>query len=182
MRSPKVPSCWRLVSSAVVAVASLAPLDGCRRSGAIPARDAATVADTLRGIVAVTGSDPLSIVQLTTAAGRAWQLIGTATPELRAAAGLEVTVHGHVAAPDSATRPIARYEALRFSVRSADGLAALDGVLERDGSGFALRLSDDRRLALTAVPRTLRDQSGARIWWAGPVDRAPNAYGILRGR
>jgi hypothetical protein len=43
-------------------------------------------------------------------------------------------------------------------------------------------LADGRLLTLTDVPVTLRDQIGARIWWAGPLDRAPNAYGILRGR
>ena len=144
--------------------------------------DAAPASDTLRGIVAITGSEPLTIVQLTTAVGGAWRLVGVPLTELRAASGLEVMVRGIVLSPDSAARPTARFEVKGFAVRSANGIVALDGVLERVGPDFVLRLADDRRFTLTAVPVALRDQTGARIWWSGPLDRAPDAYGVLRGR
>lgn len=173
---------WRVVVSAVVAAASLAPLAGCRRANLVATPDAVPVADTLRGIVAITGSEPLTMVQLTTADGSAWRLVGDSLTELRAASGLEVVARGIVLSPDSGARPIARFEARGFAVRSANGIVALDGLLERVGPGFVLRLADDRRFALTAVPVALRDQTGARIWWSGPLDRAPNAYGVLRGR
>jgi hypothetical protein len=98
---------------------------------------------------------------------------------VRAAAGLEIMVRGVVLTPDRTARPSARFDVVRFAVRRADGVAAQDGVLERDGTGFALRLTDDRRAPLVDVPLSLRERIGARIWWAGPLDRAPIAYGIL---
>lgn len=173
---------WRVVVSAVVAAASLAPLAGCRRATLMATSDAVPVADTLRGIVAITGSEPLTMVQLTTADGSAWRLVGDSLPALRAASGLEIMVRGIVLAPERESRPSARFHAVRFLVRRADGVAAQDGVLEREGSGFVLRLDDGRRAPLVVVPTTLRERIGARIWWAGPLDRAPIAYGVLTAR
>jgi hypothetical protein len=129
--------------------------------------------------VSIVGSEPLTTVQLTTTAGLAWQLVGDSLHAVRAAAGLEIMVRGVVLTPDRTARPSARFDVVRFAVRRADGVAAQDGVLERDGTGFALRLTDDRRAPLVDVPLSLRERIGARIWWAGPLDRAPIAYGIL---
>ena len=179
---------WRRLGVlAVVGAAGVALLAGCRRTGAATRRDGPPVRDTLRGIVAITGSEPLTMVQLTTADGSGWQLVGESLPVLRAAAGLEVMVRGVVLAPDGGARPVARFSANEFAVREfvvrrVNGVVAVDGVLERAGAGFALRLADGRLLTLTDLPVTLRDRIGGRIWWAGPLDRAPNAYGILRGR
>jgi hypothetical protein len=174
---------WRRLGVlALVGAAGVALLAGCRRTGAATVRDGPPVMDTLRGLVAVTGSEPLTTVQLTTATGDGWHLVGDSLDAVRAAAGLEIMVRGVVLAPDRTSRPSARLDAVRFVVRSADGIAAQDGVLERDGAGFALRLADGRLLTLTDVPVTLREQIGARIWWAGRLDRAPVAYGVLIAR
>jgi hypothetical protein len=171
----------------IVAIMSVSQLAACRVRNATPSVQAATsdgarVGDTVRGIVTIVGSEPLTTVQLTTEAGVGWQLVGDSLDAVRAAVGLEIMVRGVVLTPDRAARPGARLDAVRFVVRSADGIAAQDGVLERNGAGFALRLEDDRRASLTAVPVPLREQVGARIWWAGPLDRAPAAYGVLRAR
>ncbi len=172
---------------AILVLAGVGQLTGCRGRHATPSAHAtapggAFAGDTVRGIVSIVGSEPLTMVQLTTADGRGWQLVGDSLAALRAASGLEVMVRGVVLTPDNGAPPAARFEANDFAVRSADGVAAVDGVLERVGTGFTLRLQDDRRHLLTAVPVTLRDQIGARIWWAGPLDRAPIAYGILIAR
>jgi hypothetical protein len=171
----------------IVAIASVSQLAACRARNAAssahaPTQDIALVGDTVRGIVSIVGSEPLTTVQLTTAEGLGWQLEGDSLTAVRAAAGLEIMVRGVVLTPDRASRPSARFNAVRFAVRRADGVAAQDGVLERDGAGFALRLEDNRRASLAAVPATLRDQVGARIWWAGRLDRAPIAYGVLIAR
>jgi hypothetical protein len=174
----------------ICAIAIASQLAACRGRHAVPSvpsvpstRSAgAPVGDTVRGIVSIVGSEPLTTVQLTTVAGVGWHLVGDSLDAVRAAAGLEIMVRGVVLTPDRAARPSARFDAVRFVVRRADGIAAQDGVLERDGAGFALRLEDDQRTSLTAVPVPLREQVGARIWWAGPLDRAPVAYGVLIAR
>jgi hypothetical protein len=173
--------------SAMMMIAGVGHLAGCHGHRAAPSAPATTpggafAGDTVRGIVSIVGSEPLTTVQLTSADGRGWQLVGDSLSALRAASGLEVMVHGVVLTPDGESRPSTRLQAVRFTVRGADGVAALDGVLERVGTGFALRLDDGRRAPLAAVPTTLREQIGSRIWWAGPSDRAPIAYGVLTTR
>jgi hypothetical protein len=67
----------------------------------------------------------------------------------------------------------------RYAVRGVDGIAAADGVLRAQGDAYALEAADGTRLPLRHVPEPLRAQVGARIYWAGPLDRAPAAYGVL---
>jgi len=174
---------WRRLGVLAMVVASgMALLAGCRRAGLTTARNGPPVADTLRGIVAITGSEPLTMVELTAVDGSRWLLVGDSLDAVRAAAGLEIMVRGVPLSPDGGARPVARFNVRDFAVRRVNGIDAVDGVLERAGAGVALRLTDGRLLTLTDVPVTLRDQIGGRIWWAGPLDRAPNSYGILRGR
>ena len=136
--------------------------------------------DSLRGVLAIVGNDPLTRVQITTRAGVAWFVDGADEPVLRAASGLEVVVFGRTSAIDTGPPAARSFTAQRLAVRAADGIPAQDGVLERDGARVVLRLVDGQRLALPAIPEALRAQTGARIWWAGPTDRAPSAYGVLR--
>jgi len=168
----------------VIVLLGVAQLAGCRGRTASSSSHATTpghaiAADTVRGIVAITGSEQLTTMQLTTSTGSGWQLVGDSLQTLRAAVGLEIMVRGVALATDPTARPNAQFAVGRFVVRRADGVAAQDGVLEREGTGFVLRMADDRRAPLTDVPSALRERIGARIWWAGPLDRAPIAYGIL---
>ena len=170
--------------AALVVLIGVGQLAGCRGRTAGSSSHATTpghaiAPDTVRGIVSITGSEPLTTMQLTTTTGGGWQLVGDSLQTLRAAVGLEIMVRGVVLATDPTARPDAQFAVVRFVVRRADGVAAQDGVLERDGTGYALRMADDRRASLTDVPLALRERIGARIWWAGPLDRAPIAYGIL---
>ncbi|MDQ8160764.1 MAG: hypothetical protein P3C12_15270 [Gemmatimonadota bacterium] len=138
------------------------------------------VADSLRGVLAIVGNDPLTRIQLATGAGVSWMVVGADEPVLRAASGLEVVLFGRIGAPDVDPPATRQFTAQRMVVRAADGISAQDGILEREGARYVLRLADDRRVALPAIPEALRGRLGARIWWAGPTDRAPSAYGVLR--
>ena len=101
---------------------------------------------------------------------------------LRAAAGLDVVVWGTrdggaaMPAPDGSWCAIA---VTNFAVRASDGRAAVDGILRADGAGFALDVTRGSRIALSGVPASLRTMVGARVFWVGPPDRAPTAYGVL---
>lgn len=144
-----------------------------------PAR-AVPVADSLRGVLTIVGNDPRTRIQISTDAGVEWLVDGADELVLRAASGLEVVVFGRIGAPDADPRATRQFTAQRMVVRAADGIPTQDGILEREGARFMLRLADNRRLALPAIPDALRAQAGARIWWAGPTDRPPSAYGVLR--
>ena len=58
-------------------------------------------------------------------------------------------------------------------------IAAMDGVLRLDGGAYLLETADGVRHRLVTVPTALRSLVGARIYWAGPLDGAPAAYGVL---
>lgn len=68
-----------------------------------------------------------------------------------------------------------------FTVVSADGQPALDGVLEQEGSTLYLRTAD-RRLPLGNPPDDLRGLVGARVWLTGVPERGPNAFGVITPR
>lgn len=91
---------------------------------------------------------------------------------LRRLAGLEVAVWGAVERPGS-------FRVTRLAVRSADGVPAVDGILTRVGEGFALVMADGRRLPIARLPDALRSSVGARVWLAGPLDRAPDSFGVI---
>lgn len=169
-----------LVVGAIVMATAMA--SGCRPS-AVPASSVASAAtngfpaaalDTLRGTVLITGSDPVTRAVLRSAAGAAVELDDArAGPALRAASGLEVVVRGR------AGRAPSPFAVHGFSVRAADGIVAIDGVLVLRGSVVSLARTEGDTVALPALPSSLRGSAGARVWLAGPLDRAPAAYGVL---
>jgi|688.fasta_scaffold174901_1 hypothetical protein len=155
-------------------------VSACRRAeiphgipvGTAPA--APRVAHT--GVVQVTGNEPLTHVQLMTTTQQVLTLDGPLLAELRAAAGLEIEIAGRpVGAAADRTLHVEH-----FVVRAADGTAAHDGVLRDSPQGVVLERVDRTRTLLPALPPALREQIGARIFWVGPLDRFPVAYGILR--
>lgn len=167
-----------LAALLVVAMASTA---GCARRarGDAPAdASVATGSDSLRGTVRVVGAAPgllvlegtaVGVVDLTIADDRA----------LRGADGLEVAVVGRATGPTGLTPSRSGFAVARFAVRAVDGIAAVDGVLELDGSEYRLRLADGTQARLASPPEALRAVVGARIYWAGPLEASPRAYGIL---
>jgi hypothetical protein len=126
--------------------------------------------DTLRGTVEIVGSEPMTGIVLQTGAGTP-NLCG-ARELLRRVAGLEVAVWG-------ARNAQGQFCVDRFAVRSANGVPAVDGILAREGQGFALVMADGRRLPIARLPDALRSSVGARVWLAGPLDRAPDSFGVI---
>lgn len=128
-------------------------------------------ADSLRGPVDVVGSEPGTWTVVRTPAGDV-ALEGVDRRLLERLAGLEVTVWGR--------RQGMRFAVERFAVRAADGVAAVDGTLAREGDGWVLVTSDGgRRLPVPHLPQALRGREGARVWLSGPLDRAPDSSGII---
>jgi hypothetical protein len=158
---------------------SSAPASGATPATAAPSgTSAATAADSVRGIVERVGSDPTSQLIVRGADGVACALRLTSPPSFE---GLDVALWGRRdVAPTTMMPGVAcAFTATRYAVRAVDGIAAMDGVLHANGAAYALVTTDGVRRPLRDVPATLRAQVGARIYWAGPLDRAPAAYGVL---
>lgn len=131
-------------------------------------------ADTARGVLRVAGPMPGTLVLERGGRGAPLALDDQPRdPALRAADGLEVMVRGTL------QPALGRFVVAGFVVRAVDGVAALDGVLERDATGLWLRPADGRRERLVAPPAAFAGAVGARVYWAGPRDRPPVAYGFL---
>lgn len=143
---------------------------------------AALRADTLRGVVVESGAAPNTWLMLRVPAGGPIVLRGASMSLLRRVVGLEVVVDGR----ESGERDVAAdprgarvFEVDRFLVRAADGIAAHDGIVTVEGGQYSLALPDGRVLPLPNIPGELRTMPGARVFLAGPLDRAPAAYGII---
>ncbi len=135
-------------------------------------------ADSVRGVVERIGSDPTTQLVVRGADGTVCALQLSAPPPFE---GLEVTLWGR-RAPGSATMVpgvSCAFAAERYAVRAVDGVAAVDGILRVDGTAFTIETANVARRPVRDVPAPLRTQVGARIYWAGPLDRAPMAYGVL---
>jgi hypothetical protein len=157
-----------------VALAACSPAVGRRAN--VPADPAA--ADSVRGIVERIGSDPTTRLVVRGADGTLCALQMTAPPAFE---GLEVTLWGRrdLASATMVPGVSCAIAAERYAVRAVDGIAAVDGMLRIDGTAYSIESADGTRRPLRDVPSTLRTQVGARIFWAGPLDRTPAAYGVL---
>jgi hypothetical protein len=158
------------VKSRIAAVFACVILGACATAEPPAGGSAVMAGDTLRGVVDVVGAEPATSIVLRTAAGD----VGITGERrlLAQLAGVEVTLQGSAGGAR-------QFEAVLVHVRAVDGVSAIDGVLERDGAGFVLRTADGSRLALPHLPSALTGRAGTRIWLAGPLDRAPAAYGVI---
>jgi len=134
----------------------------------------APAADSLRGTIEVVGSEPATSVALLLDGGARAVTLEGERPLLDRLAGLEVVVWG-----SPVRAGVFRVE--RVAVRASGGVAAVDGVLAREGAGWVLVLAEGRRLPVPHLPQALQGMAGARIWLAGPLDRPPNSSGVIRG-
>ena len=151
----------------------LAALACTRGAPAAAGAAAPAAADSLRGTVAVVGSDPGTSVALLMDGGRRAVTLEGERPLLDRLAGLEVAVWG-----SPVRAGVFRVE--RVAVRASGGVPAVDGVLAREGAGWALRMEDGRRLPVPHLPEALWGMAGARVWLAGPLDRPPDSSGVMR--
>lgn len=175
-----------LVAALVVAVTT-----GCcsmrqGRSGDAPSPvTQAAPFDTVRGKVSVVGSEPMTEVVLSPIAGGApVALAGAQRVTLRGLGGLEVMVTGRRTGNMSAAIPRggAEFEVDSFVVRAVDGVAATDGIVASDGGRFYLVLGDGQRLRADYLPVLFKQKIGARVFYAGSLDRAPVSYGVIVDR
>lgn len=147
-----------------------------RAATAATAGESAT--DSVRGVVERVGSDPSSQLVVRGADGGVCALHMPSPPSFE---GLEVTLWGRRdLAPATMIPGVAcAFTSTRYAVRAVDGIPAVDGTLRANGASYAIETTDGVRRPLRDVPPALRTQVGARIYWAGSLDRAPAAYGVL---
>jgi hypothetical protein len=139
----------------------------------------AGAADSLRGVVQRTGAEPQTQLTVRAANGATCVLHFPATAP--AIDGMDVALWGTrgTGAPPTSDGSTCALTVARYAVRAVDGIPAVDGILLVSETSYALDLANGSRPHLTNVPSTLKGQVGARIFWAGSLDRAPMAYGVL---
>lgn len=130
--------------------------------------------DTLDGTIAVVGAAPLTqvVIRPEDASGEV-TLHGEAADALRRLTGLEVRLEGE--------RDPERhgFAVQRFEVRALGETPAVDGVLIAEGDDVVLVRRDSQRVPLSAVPASLRQHIGARVWVAGSPEGRVESYGVI---
>jgi hypothetical protein len=132
----------------------------------------ATVGRIVHGQMSVTGTSFEQQLVLQTAGG---PLRLHATPadsaDLVRVQGAELSVRG---VDESGALSVSRFTVVRVGNDSV-----VDGTLRRDGDRLVLDTDAGPR-TLGNPPSALRTMVGARVWVQGPLDRGPNAYGVIR--
>jgi hypothetical protein len=154
-----------------VPAASPRPAPGSK-AAAPPPGAKAIAADTIRGIVAVVGTDRDKQVIIRPANGPSITLLGPDAALAGRAAGADVWVSG-----PKADRTMT---VTSFAVRMVDGLPAVDGDLTLDGQKLVLVTQTGKRHTIANPPNALRDQVGGRVWVTGNLDQGPVAFGIIK--
>ena len=158
----------RRATLAGMAIVALAGCHKTRAPGA--AAPAAAPADTLRGTFVLEGADPMPVAVLRTAGGRVE--LDAVPGAMRLLTGLELWVRG-------AAEANARFRVDEFLVRGAGGEPAWDGVVQRTGAGFALRLADGTVRPLVGTPAAFADLVGARVWVTETAPHTVASYGVI---
>jgi hypothetical protein len=125
----------------------------------------------MRGTVLIVGSEPGTSLSLQAPDGGTVGLVGEEIV-LRQLSGLEVMVRGTADPPRT-------FQVAAAIVRGHAGVPAVDGILARNGAGWALLTADGVRIPIARLPQSLEGREGARVWMAGPLDRPPDAFGII---
>ncbi len=162
----------RVVIAAAVVACHHSATPSAASSFSSPAAGPVAGADTLRGIVAITGATPLTHLVLRPAGGGpAVPLSGDSAAAMRALSGLDVWVQGTAGATSFAVT--------RFRVRAAGGVPAVDGTLAVNGGAVVLITDDGARHALTAAPPEFASHPGARAWVTLAADQTVITFGLL---
>lgn len=132
-------------------------------------------ADSARGIVAVVGTSLDSRVVLRPARGRSVYLIGPMARDVGRLSGADVWASGN-------RDEHGQLRVSRFSVRSVDGNAALDGTLIARGQQVVLVTRDGVQHPLENAPASLKQHVGARVWITGATGAGPIVYGVIEER
>ena len=133
---------------------------------------ASVVADSVRGIVSVVGSDRDRRVMIARpGGGRRVEVTGPLTRLIGHLAGADVAVVGTTSGNS--------LEATSFLVRTIDGAAAIDGTLRIEGPALYLVTIDGRRIRIVAPPPPLLGHDGARVWITGDPARGVASFGFI---
>lgn len=162
---------FALLTALLVGACGANHADGDHAADGPPPGAGDPATDTARGVVAVTGADPLTRVVLRHDDGSTTPIAGAIADTLRRAAGLEVAVTGE--------RTEHGLEGAAFRVLGLERLPAADGRLEVEGDVAVLVTADGRRLRFPAAPAALRGLAGRRVWIAGNVGGEPQSWGLL---
>lgn len=126
----------------------------------------------ITGRVDVVGAEPLTQVMIRPQDGPALRVIGDNARLMERTAGATVEAIGVVEDED------ATLDVRTFTVKEVDGMAAIDGVLFRDGQGFGLVDGAGETHRMDTPPAALQRLVGARVWITGALD-APQAWGVI---
>lgn len=157
----------------LVTVASLLPLVSACHRVRMPETDPASLRDSLRGTIAVVGTDIDHRVVIRVQASEI-NLVADSTNSnaLTRLAGVETVVWGELT-KDQRSLNVSNFIAVRVN-----GIEVLDGYLERNGTTFYLRTNQGRR-RVANPPEAFSSLVSARIWVSGPLDSGPYSYGII---
>ncbi|MEX2179802.1 MAG: hypothetical protein WD801_13890 [Gemmatimonadaceae bacterium] len=128
-------------------------------------------ADTLVGVVARVGSDPVSWMAITPPDGGQLRLSGTASAALGAVAGAHVWVTG--------ARESSGFRVDAFEVRRVNGQPVDDGVVVVTSSDVAIRTRSGMQRTIPNAPPSMRELAGARVWVSQPVGGVAPSYGLI---
>ena len=136
-----------------------------------PKPSVAIEADSLRGVVSITGTSFEQ--QLVLRSGVTATLLSAAAPDSAALSrlgGIEVLVVGRKSGN--------HFQVEHFTALSVAGSPVVDGVVRNYGDRVVVETMRGP-LALGNPPSGLRALNGARIWIGGPLDKGPNTYGVI---
>jgi len=139
--------------------------------GTPPAPRSSALGDTLRGTVAVVGSTPRTQLVLRPAdGGRSVTLAGDSAL-LHSVAGLDVMVTG-TSGPKS-------FAVSALLVRSAGGVAALDGIIAATDGAVSIVVAGGQPIALRATPPEFLARTGSRAWVTTAPDGTVLSFGWI---
>jgi hypothetical protein len=156
-----------------MAVGIVAPLIaialGCHHPA--PKPSVATEADSLAGIISITGTSFEQ--QLVLRSGTAATLLSADARDSAALSrlgGVEVLVVGR--------RSGNHFRVERFTALSVAGSPVVDGIVRNYGDRVVVE-TPRGQLPLGNPPTGLRALTGARVWIGGPLATGPNTYGVI---
>ena len=154
----------------VAAILSLvAATTSCHR--AVHTDPVAVAADSLRGIVSITGTSFEQAVMLRTDNGTIALAANAAdSAALSRMGGIDVMVLG--------TRESRRFRVASFRAVTVSGTPVIDGVVREDDGRISIE-TPEGRIALGNPPARLRRLVGARVWIGGPLATGPNQFGVI---
>ena len=142
---------------------------GCHHPA--PKPSVAIEADSLRGIVSITGTSFEQ--QLVLRSGTTATLLSAAAPDSAALSrlgGVEVLVVGR--------KDGNRFRVEHLTALSVAGSPVVDGIVRNYGDRLVLETARGP-LPLGNPPSGLRALNGARVWIGGPLNTGPNTFGVI---